>query len=131
MDFDGDPIRIRVEPAISPDAPWLVIEGAQWLAETFFSRDPSAVGPTSYDTWIEETQRDPGRRDRIIDGDVTAVNTTMAARTGHETWAPIIDSTDWALLEALDPAWDLFETTPADWAAARIAAHLADAFAAL
>ena len=128
---EGDPIRIVVEPAIAPDAPRLVIEGAQWLAETFFSRDPSAVGQASYDFWIEETQRDPERRHRIVDGDVTSVNTTMAARTAHETWAPIINSTDWSWLEALDPGWDLFGVTPADWAGEKVARRLTDAFNAI
>ncbi len=40
----GDGVTIRIEPmtSLAPDAPPLVIEGAQWLAETFFRRDPSA-----------------------------------------------------------------------------------------
>jgi len=128
--YEGEPIRVVVSAEPGEVAPPLVIEGAQWLAEIFFRRDPSAVGPRSYDAWIEETQRDPGRRDRIIDGDITAVNRTMAARTSHRTWAPIISSADWSWLEALDPHWDLFETRPADWAEARIAAYLRDTFAA-
>jgi hypothetical protein len=129
IEFDGEPIRIIV-PRAGDTAPRLVIEGAQWLAETFFRRDPSAVGPNSYDAWIDATQRDPLRRDRVVDEDVTAVNTTMAARTSHVAWAPVIASADWSWLEALDPRWDLFETpeAEADWAT--IAPRLAAGFAA-
>lgn len=127
--FEGEPIRIVVWAA-NPAAPPLVIEGSQWLAETFFRRDPSALGPLSYDAWIAEAQRDPRQRGRIIDGDVTAVNRTMAARTSHERWAPIVASVEWPWLEALDPGWDLFETSGADWAGADIAGRLRDAFAA-
>ena len=130
VEFDGEPIRITVPRAGDADKPGLVLEGAQWLAETFFRQDPSAVGSNSYDAWIEATQTDPWRRDRVVDGDVTAVNTTMAARTSHAAWAPVIASTEWSWLEALDPTWDLFETpeTDAEWA--MIAQRLATAFAA-
>jgi hypothetical protein len=128
--FKGEPIQITVPRNGDGDAPRLVIEGAQWLAETFFRRDPSAVGHNSYDAWIEATQNNPGHPDRVVDGDVTAVNTTMAARTSHEAWAPVIASTDWSWLEALDPRWDLFETleSDADWTT--IAARLVAAFEA-
>ena len=128
IEFNGEPHRITVPRHSDGDAPRLVIEGAQWLAETFFRRDPSAVGRNSYDAWIEATQHDPGRRDRVVDGDITAVNTTMAARTSHKAWAPLVASTDWSWLEALDPTWDLFETPEADAAWATIAQRLAAAF---
>jgi hypothetical protein len=130
IQFDGVPIRIVVPRGGSGDAPRFAIEGAQWLAETFFRRDPSAVGRNSYDAWIETTQHAPQRRDRVVDGDITAVNTTMAARTSHKAWAPVIAATDWSWLEAIDPTWDLFETpeTDAEWET--VAQRLATAFAA-
>ena len=130
--FQGEPVRITIQRAgtAAITAPPLVIEGAQWLSETFFRRDPSAIGTDSYDAWIAETQRDPTRRDRITDGDVTAVNRTMAARTAHGAWAPIVESSDWGWLEAIDPAWDLFEMHEDDWKAARVASRLGAAFAA-
>jgi Family of unknown function (DUF6308) len=130
IEFGGEPIRITVPRAGDAGAPRLVIEGAQWLAETFFRRDRSAVGAGSYDAWIGETQHDTRLRDRIVDEDVTAVNRTMAARTSHEAWAPVVSSIDWSWLEALDPQWDLLETpgTDADWAT--VAQGLAAAFTA-
>jgi hypothetical protein len=71
----------------------------------------------SYDTWIAETQEDPERRDRVLDSDVTAVNTTMAARSSHAAWSSVVASEDWSWLERIDPSWDLFETPDAsvDW----------------
>ena len=128
VEFDGEPVRLAVLRGGAADAPRLVIEGAQWLAETFFRRDPSAVGANSYDTWIDKTQADPGCRDRVIDGDVTAVNATMAARTSHAAWAEVISSTDWSWLETIDPRWDLFETPEADVDWATVAGRLAAAF---
>jgi hypothetical protein len=108
----------------------LVIEGAQWLAEEFFRRDPSSIAWNSYDSWVAETQDDPIRRDRITDADVTAVNTTMAARTGHKAWAPVVASSDWSWLAEIDPTWDLFEMAPDDWMAAGVPSRLRAAFAA-
>jgi hypothetical protein len=130
--MDGSPVVIVISRSSSTvvDAPRLVIEGAQWLAETFFRRDPSAIGPSSYDAWIAATQRDPALLHRITDEDVTAVNRTMAARTGHGYWAPVIEKDSWSWLEAIDPAWDLFRTTDGDWRTADVAAKLNAAFSA-
>lgn len=131
---DGEPVRIVIEQAAlgaGHAGPPLAIEGAQWLAEFFFRRDPSAVGAMSYDTWIEATQQDPERRARIIDDDITAVNRTMAARTSHETWAPVVASNDWAWLAALDRDWDLFDLDPVVWSTAKVAVHLRRAFEAI
>jgi hypothetical protein len=130
--FDGVPVRVVIQRpmGLTGTAPPLVIEGAQWLSETFFLRDPSAIGANSYDAWIAETRVDPARRDRVVDGDVTAVNRTMAARTAHAAWAPLVASHDWSWLESIDTAWDLFETDPESWAAASVPDHLAEAFTA-
>lgn len=128
----GEPVSITIARtgATAGTAPPLVIEGAQWLAETFFRRDPSSVGQNSYDSWIAETQADVHRRDRITDGDVTAVNRTMAARTGHQAWAPIVASNEWSWLTAIDPAWDLFEMDPNAWGAAGVPLRVRAAFTA-
>jgi len=131
---DGEPVRIVIEQAgraAGYSGPPLVIEGAQWLAEFFFRRDPSAVGGMSYDAWIAATQQDPERISRIIDEDVTAVNRTMAARTPHGTWAPIVADNDWSWLAAIDPDWDLFELEPVVWHEAEVAARLRRAFEAI
>jgi hypothetical protein len=129
IEMVGAPIVLRVD--VAAGRPPLVIEGAQWLAETFFRRDPSAVGPNSYDRWIEATQRDPTIRDRVLDGDVTAVNRTMAARTGHGVWAPIVESIDWTWLQALSTRWDLLETSSDEWSQQSVADHLRRAFSAV
>ncbi len=128
IDMTGEPIRIVIPRVGSPQSPPLVIEGAQWFAETFFRRDPSAVGANSYDAWIAATQTDPRQRHRISDGDIIAVNSTMAARTSHETWAPITGAAEAAWLDRLDPSWDLFETLEADVDWPTMRAALAEAF---
>jgi hypothetical protein len=128
----GEPVRIVVEcdsDATGTRRPPLVIEGAQWLAEVFFRCDPSAVGDLSYDTWIEKAQRDPHLRDHVVHDDVTAVNRTMAARSPHERWAPIIEDAEQSWLAALNPGWDLFELDARAWAKA--APLLRAAFAAV
>lgn len=131
-----DPIRMVGEPmTITIDGIWsssrFVIEGAQWLAETFFRRDPSASGPKSYDVRIVETQADPWLRDHIVDADVTTVNTTMAARTGHEIWAPIVGETSLPWLEAIDPTWDLVAMSDDEWSSREVSRRLYDAFKAV
>jgi hypothetical protein len=130
--FDGEPISITIRRtgAAAATAPPLVIEGAQWLAETFFRRDPSAIGSNSYDAWIADTQRDLDRRDRVTDDDVTAVNRTMAARTSHAAWAPIVESVERSWLEGVDPAWDLFEMDEEAWATEQVPERLHTAFIA-
>jgi hypothetical protein len=125
--FDGDPISVSIALPGTTTQPF-AIEGAQWLAETFFSLDPSATGSGSYDSWIAATQTDPDRYNRITDGDVTAVNTTMAARTSHASWAPIIASQDWRWLEAIDPEWDLIEDADNEHVRLTVAPRLHTAF---
>ena len=110
--------------------PPLVIEGAQWLAETFCKCDPSAVGTDSFDSWIANTHEDAGRLYRLVDEDITAVNRTMAARTSHKAWAPIIAKGDVTWLRNLDPEWDLFEMSDEAWAAAGVSSLLRKAFEA-
>lgn len=124
--MDGEPITVTIDGV--GGSPRFVIEGAQWLAETFFRRDPSATGPKSYDVRIAFTRRDPWLQDHIVDEDVTAVNTTMAARTGHETWAPIVGEPSLRWLEAIDPTWDLVAMSDDEWSERRVSIRLQDAF---
>jgi hypothetical protein len=133
INYEGEPIRIVVVQAVKSGpsaAPGFQIEGAQWLAEIFFRSDPSASGKNSYDSWIAAAQRDPGRRDVIVDEDITAVNRTMAARTSHSRWASLISGREWSWLEALDPRWNLFELTSEDWSELGVSNLLERAFAA-
>lgn len=127
----GVPITVRIPPmpTVAPDAPPLVIEGAQWLAETFFQRDPSAVGPNSYDAWVLACQRDPVLRDHITTDDVKAVNSSMAAHARYELWAKVIALGDWSWLVGLDREWDLF-TMPADAWEGTVRPHVLEAFKA-
>jgi len=127
----GDPVSVRLAAGVDDERPVLVIEGAQWLAEFFFRYDASAGLAGSYDSWIAETQLDPVRRERIVDGDITAVNRTMAARTGHETWRPIVEGTDWGWLEQVNPDWDLFELTDNEWRSAGVGESLHATFKAV
>ena len=129
----GQPIRVVIRPSSSPEAagPGFAIEGAQWLAEEFFRRDPSAVGPSSYDSWIQATQSDPECLNDIVDSDVTAVNRTMAARMSHAVWATVISGNTSAWLQPIDPAWDLFDLDDPTWTARDVGARLKDAFTAV
>ena len=53
-----------------------------------------------------------GVRDQITTADITAINTTMRARSPHRSWDPIANrSLDW--LAAIDPALDLLATDDA------------------
>ena len=107
-----------------------MIEGAQWLVETFCKCDPSAVGTDSFDSWIANAQEDAGRLYCLVDEDITAVNRTMAARTSHKAWAPIIAKGDVTWLRNLDPEWDLFEMSDEAWSAAGVSSVLRKAFEA-
>jgi hypothetical protein len=127
--MEGPPINIVIDQGGRlGTTPPLVIEGAQWLAETFFRRDPSASGPWSYDRWIADTQLDPERLHRVQDDDVTAVNRTMAARTAHSAWAPVVDLGLLESLQVIDPMWDLILLADADWAALDVPARLHSLF---
>ena len=90
---------------------------------------PSAVGAHSYDTLIDATQVNLIRRDRIVDGDITAINATMAARTSHAVWGAVIGADEWSWLKALDAAWDLFEMSDEAWRQEQVPDKLYAAFA--
>lgn len=128
----GDGITINVDPMPSgtADPPRLVIEGAQWLAETFFRFDASAVGPMSFDAHVRRCQADTVLRDRVVEGDVRAVNSSMAARTSLGTWRPIIEASEWAWLTDLDAEWDLVDMGDDEWATHNVSGRLHAAFSA-
>ena len=107
--FVGEPVRVTVKRL--DGGPDLVIEGAQRLAERFFRLDPSAVGALSYDAATLTTAKD-----RFEDVDITTLNRTMAARTGHSRWPDLLGADPSPILAALSHGWDLIrtpETSPA------------------
>lgn len=120
----GPPVRIVVERR--DGGPDLVIEAAERLALTFFRRDPSALGPNSYDAWSVLTPRD-----RIVREDISAINRTMAARSPYKWWTKLMDDAGpvtW--LTAVDEAWDLVDLSDGSWEAFGVTALLAAALAA-
>ena len=90
------------------DGERLVLDG-YGLARGFFLGDPSSVAPGAYDSLAGR-----GVPDQITTADITAINTTMRARSPHRSWDPIANrSLDW--LAAIDPALDLLATDDAQW----------------
>src|SRR5690349_36139 len=88
----------------------LVLDG-YGLADGFFTGDPSSIAPGSYDSLAGH-----GERDRITTADITAINTTMRARSSHRNWEPIANrDLDW--LAAIDPDLGLLADDD-EWAAA-------------
>lgn len=122
--FVGSPASIVVERM--DGGPPLVLDGAQWLAETFFRFDASATGARSYDATTLTTDRD-----RFEDVDVTALNATMAARTGHAWWTGLFTQGPSPILARLGKEWDLLEATPEQWEREAMARNVADAIATM
>jgi hypothetical protein len=90
--------------------PSLIVEDASSLAYAFFSRDPSSIGPNSYDERA-------GRGDpyRITTDDIRAINQTMRARSPHTAWEVLTGAGPLPWLSALDPSWDLVELPDREW----------------
>ncbi|MFN8630053.1 MAG: DUF6308 family protein [Chloroflexota bacterium] len=130
IEMNGDPIEIVVPRAHGPKGPPLRIVGAQWLAETFFRRDPSAADANSYDAWIAHVQDDPTLMNRITRDDLRAVNSTMAARNSPRYW-PSLDADVLPELVAIDPAWDLFASPESEVSWDEMAPALTALFAAV
>jgi hypothetical protein len=86
----GDPIAVTIRRLDA--GPPLVIDGAQWVAETFFRVDRSAVGPKSYDARVQS-----GPKDRFELADLRAVNGSMATRMVLVLAGPFI----WSFVEPL------------------------------
>ena len=96
--------------------PTLVIEGAQWVAETFFRLDRSAVGPKSYDARVRSCPKD-----RFELADLRAVNGSMATRMPDKWWIQLLDDVPRPWLAALDPAWTLLDLSDAAWEEGHVA----------
>jgi hypothetical protein len=93
----------------------LVVQHAERLAEAFFRYDPSSAHKQSYDVWIQGATSPVNR---IVAADVTAINTTMAARSPLDKWTQFTASpTDLPELAAVDPVWDLFRMPEVHWQA--------------
>ena len=90
--------------------PSLIVEDASSLAYAFFSRDPSSIGPNSYDE-----RAGHGNPFQITTDDIRAINQTMRARSPHTAWEVLTSAGRLAWLAALDPSWDLVELPDRDW----------------
>jgi hypothetical protein len=88
------------------------IQYADEKAALFFVTDVSAVGGRSYDSWVVSAQND---RSRITDGDLTAINTSMRARSPRSNWSAFIQAIRHPWLDALDMDWDLVSMSPDRW----------------
>lgn len=93
------------------DGERLVLDG-HGIARGFFVGDPSSIAEGSYDSLAGT-----GARDQISTADITAINRTMRARSGHKHWAAIVDR-DLPWLAAIDPELDLIEADDERWDAA-------------
>lgn len=90
------------------DGERLVLDG-YGLANGFFLGDPSSIAAGSYDSLAGL-----GVRDQITTADITAINTTMRARSSHTSWEPLANrDLDW--LAAIDPMLDLLDTGDEEW----------------
>lgn len=113
-----DPSSIVVERM--DGGPRLVIDDAAALAYDFFRLDASSVGPNAYDAQIGKT--DP---DRITTADVTAINTTMRARSPHSAWESLTSAGSLPWLAAIPPQASLLGASDDEWRALRDAAEAA------
>jgi hypothetical protein len=118
-------VRLQLKTVQGSD---LVIEYADELAEFFFRADASSTGKHAFDAHIAA---DPAPC-RIRPEDITAVNTTMSARTSPKHWATFTEvAADKEWLCALDPGWDLFAMPEKEWLQQLVHQRLGDAFAAV
>lgn len=112
------PYTLRIE---REDGELLVIEGLA-VVRAFITGDPSAQ-PGGYDS--HAGQGDPARITKV---DVTTMNQTMRARSGHRYWqATYDDPQDW--LAAIPTELDLIETDDEEWESARGDERVSDAIA--
>ena len=89
------------------DAEVLVLDGLD-LARAFFTGDISAR-PGGYDSMVGLQSPD-----KILDVDITTVNTTMRARSSHASWAPVIaEAQTW--LRNIPRDLDLIEADESEW----------------
>jgi Family of unknown function (DUF6308) len=102
-------IRIHPVPLVIKD-PWHHLK-------TFFTLD----GSRKYDAYIGSAK---SPRNRITDDDVTAINTSMSARSPHGDWQPLIASGALPELAEVSPEWDLFTMPSEDWSRLRVPERL-------
>jgi hypothetical protein len=102
---EGEQMTLRISRL---DGEHLVLDG-YGLARSFFLGDPSSIAPGSYDSLAGR-----GARDQITTADITAINTTMRARSSHKNWEEIANrELDW--LVAIEPTLDLLATDDEQW----------------
>jgi Family of unknown function (DUF6308) len=105
--------------------PSLIVEDASSLAHAFFSRDPSSIGPKSYDG-----RAGHGDPYRITTDDIRAINQTMRARSPHTAWEVLTSAGPLPWLAELDPSWDLVALPDREWERFGCTALVEVAFAA-
>lgn len=116
--MNDSPYTLRIERL---DDELLVLDGLA-LVRGFMATDPSAQAG-GYDS--RAGNGDPAR---ITKADVTTMNQTMRARSGHKYWtATYDDPQEW--LAAIAPDLDLIETDEAEWDGCRGAELVSDAIA--
>ena len=108
--------------------PGIEIRTAEWLAEYFFFTNASSVRLGTYTPWDAYTAAPTlAEVNRIVLSDITAINQSMAARTGHKHWQALRDAGDLPWLAALDPAWDLIQMTDGEWIQNRVEERIGEA----
>lgn len=100
-------VTIRIRRRQGDD---LVIEHADWLAEAFFTLDPSSQ-PGGYDAWIMSADQ---LTDRITRGDIKAINSSMRARSSPDVWTSVFNRPGTWLADVRQ-SWRLFELTDESW----------------
>ena len=113
----GDPATVTIRRV--DGGPALVIDGAQWVAETFFRLDRSAVGPKSYDARVLSCPKD-----RFELADLRAVNGSMATRMPDKWWIELLDGVPRPWLAVIDPAWTLLALSDEAWEKGQVTVQL-------
>lgn len=124
LKLTGDPVTVTIRRA--DGGPTLVIHGAQWVAETFFRLDRSAIGPKSYDARVQSCPKD-----RFELADLRAINGSMAARAPEKWWGGLLDGARRPWLDAVDPTWDLLELPDVEWNEHHVTDHVRAALEAM
>ena len=108
--------------------PGLVVADPFARALQFFSTDISSVGTRSYDSYV---MAGTSPTNRIVIADITAINSTMRARSPHSDWATLMTRGNLPPLAGLSTELDLFLTSEAAWKAHRVVEHLSGLFEAV
>lgn len=124
LKLTGDPVTVTIRRV--DGGPTLVIEGAQWVAETFFRLDRSAVGPKSYDARVRSCPKN-----HFELADLRAINGSMAARAPEKWWSGLLDGARRPWLDAVGPTWDLLQLPDAEWNEDHVTGHVRTALGAM